>query len=140
MLGHATETKDWRKIQQYIEDSIQRGAHWTLDLLLQDPSRPIVQRPLLRPDDRPFEIRSYTQKVAAACQLRGKVANTPCNHCQDSRGPFQQCVYLEGYGNLTKDCCGNCQFDLRTVSSREQTPCSFSRGRRLNLTQLRNFI
>jgi len=120
---------DFAEVQRYIEERARNGRHCDLRNilpLLNDKLKPIIQLPKLRSSQ--FEIVSYAQKVAAACQLRGKIAETECNNCQEGRGPFQQCIYLNGYDEVTKMCCANCQFDLNTRDTVGKIRCSFSKG------------
>ena len=117
---------DFEEVQRYIEGSACRGRHRNLLPLLNDKLKPIIQLPKLRSSQ--FEIVSYAQKVAATCQLRGEIAERECNNCQEGRGPFQQCIYLNGYDEVTKMCCANCQFNLNTTGVRGKIQCSFSKG------------
>jgi hypothetical protein len=123
VLDPVTDTTNWQKVQDYIEERVLQGKLGGIDLLLRDVSHPISQRPFLRLG-KPFQIDSYLQKVAAACQLRGKVVESPCNNCKNGHGPFQQCVYLKGYNRLTQNCCGNCRFLNKTSALKGQTACS----------------
>jgi len=117
---------DFEEVQRYIEESACSGRHRNLLPLLNDKLKPIIQLPKLRSSQ--FEIVSYAQKVAAICQLRGEIADTECNNCQEGRGPFQQCIYLDGYDEATKMCCANCQFDLNTTDVGGRIRCTFSKG------------
>jgi hypothetical protein len=127
VLPPVKDTLDVQKVQQYIEERSLMGNHYQLDAILRDSSLLTIQPPLLRPRDK-FEIKTYAHKVASVCQLRGKLAESPCNNCAEGKGPFAKCVFLEGHDDITKKCCGNCQFKLLTTSSQGRTPCSFSEG------------
>ena len=112
------------QVMEYIEDMAHYGQGKELYNLLNDITKPVHKDRLLRLNSK-LDIDSYCKRVAGACQLRGKVQEHPCVHCINNGGPWRDCVYLSGYNNLTKMCCANCQFCLRTT---DKIQCTLSEG------------
>jgi len=108
---------DPRQVTAYIERQGRRSTSASLNKLLKAMPTPV--RDLnLRTSETAFRIQNLTQRVAAAAHLRGQEADSPCNNCQAQTGPFQECVILVGYDDITKGCCTNCQWQLYTSKTR----------------------
>ena len=125
-----TDPSDAVGLVAYIEDHASRSSSKALlELVRQLPST--LRRPNLRLESEVanFNITTHAQKVAGAIHLRGQIAGFPCNNCQNGNGPFEDCVVLQNYDTLTKMCCSNCQWTLRTTDRNDG--CDFARGKSL---------
>jgi hypothetical protein len=116
------------EVTTYIEEHACRSSSKELPQLVHQLPSP-VRGPRLRIEggNISFNITNHAHKVAAAIHLRGKVAQSPCNSCHGGNGPFMDCIVLPGYDTLTKMCCSNCQWTLRTTH--RSNVCEFAEGR-----------
>lgn len=120
---------DAEQVKAYIEAKASQTDGERLQNLLKQLPKPIRDANLRRgKDGYKFNITTLTQKVAAATHIRGQIAETPCSNCQEGCGPFADCVLLSGFDDLTKMCCSNCQWDLKTTS-RSSRICDFAKSR-----------
>ena len=105
------------QVSKYINRKARQSTSKPLQRLLETIPTP-VRDARLRCNGATFAITNLTQNVAAATHLRGQIAETQCNNCQEGDGPFEDCVILVGYDDLTKACCTNCQWMLFTTRER----------------------
>ena len=74
VLDPITDTTNWQKVQDYIEERVLQGRHGGLDLLLRDVSHPISQRPFLRLD-KPFQIDPTCRNVLRPVSFEATLSN-----------------------------------------------------------------
>jgi len=96
--------KDHDELQRAIEAAATESESQQLKFIQR---MPIVRDITLRdsPEGEGFHLTLHRHKIAALCYRRGTLAPEPCGHCSLNKGPFTECILLDGqlYGG-----CANC--------------------------------
>lgn len=90
-------------------------------------AKSIASHPVKRPFGNRLEGADWTAKLdemlenaeAALTYQRGEIAASPCTSCVEGKGPFLQCVALDGY--LDGACC-NCHWENNGASCSKYIP------------------
>jgi hypothetical protein len=124
---------DLAQRQAYIKSKTDASESTRLQKLVEKYPNPIRDL-ILRPgsDISAFELTGHTQITAAAIHVRGQVAPMPCNHCEDGKGHYQECIVFNDpeFEDLHKQCCTNCLTGLRTTKDSKRTNiCSHAQSK-----------
>ena len=96
--------KDHGQLQRAVEAAATESQSQQLKLIQR---MPIIRDVTLcdSPEGKEFQLRQLRHRIAALCYRRGTLAPEPCRDCSLNKGPFTECVLLDGqlYGG-----CANC--------------------------------
>src|SRR5580692_418610 len=67
--------------------------------------RPAIRRPLLRDNKRKLLLYRQSNREAYLAQSVGRLSAAPCGHCEKEKGPWDQCVVVDGF---LVGSCANC--------------------------------
>lgn len=69
--------------------------------------RPAIRRPLLRDNKRKLLLYRQSNREAYLAQSVGRLSAAPCGHCEKEKGPWDQCVVVDGF---LVGSCANCHY------------------------------
>jgi hypothetical protein len=75
---------------------------------IEDNGCPLINDVILRKDAEMYRSNAYDRNVTESwlIQAFGKIWTTECTKCTEGKGPYHECIALEG---LLGGACGNCR-------------------------------
>lgn len=114
---------DPEELQDHIEKVCRQSKAGRIDFVLSHESSYTIQRQVqVRPTFDGWSLRKSINKEAALFHRRGAVATRPCTGCQEGRGPFTECILLDGFMD------GGCTSCYWKVGNEKSQHCSLSNG------------